>query len=478
MLPAAAVHIGGEFVPDATGDSSEHVHPGDGQVLGTWNLAGPDDVDRAVLAGQAAQRVWTGMPPGRRRDILMDVAAGVRQHQLRIAAVSTLEMGVPIRTSVAGVAGAAEWFAYYAGWVDKIEGIVAPVPGAHDYGVYQPYGVVGAITPWNGPAMGLVVKVAAALAAGNAVVLKPSEHAPLSSGIFAEIATEAGLPAGLFNVIPGGPGTGQALVEHPGVDLISFTGGNVAARSIGAAAAHRQVPTVFELGGKSASLVFADADVPRAAKLAAVLAVAQNSGQGCFLPTRLLVQRSAYDQVLEVLERTASGFTVGRPFGEQTTMGPVAHRQTFERILAIMDRVRKEEEGTLLTGGGAVGGDLGDGFYLQPTVYYDVDPSARLAREEVFGPVLTVTAFDDEEQGVAMANDHEFGLAGYVWTEDLRRAHRVAARLDAGYVSVNSMAGLPPSAPFGGWKASGHGKEGGREGLLQLMRQKNVHIAL
>ena len=478
MLPPAAVYIDGEFVPNATGEPHEHLHPGDGTPLGTWNLAGAADIDRAVVSAQVAQKQWMRLTPAQRRDILTDVASALHARHLELAAVGTLEMGMPIRTSVLGTLGAIEWFSYYAGWADKIEGLVAPVPGTHDYGVYQPYGVVGGIIPWNGPALGLAVKVPAALAAGNAIVLKPSDFAPLSSGMFARIATEAGLPPGLFNVVPGGPDTGQALCRHPGVGLISFTGGNVAARSIGAVAAERQVPTVFELGGKSASLIFDDADVPRAAKLAAVLAVAQNSGQGCFLPTRLLVQRGVYDQVLETLNKTASGFTVGRPFGEQTTMGPVANRQSFERILGIMARIASDHDGSLLTGGEAVGGDLADGYYLRPTVYYDVDPASRLAREEVFGPVLSVIPFDDEEQAVAIANDNDFGLAGYVWTESLRRAHRVAAALDAGYVSVNSLAGLPPAAPFGGWKASGHGKEGGREGLLQLMRLKNVHIAL
>ncbi len=478
LLPPATVYIDGQFVPGASGEAHEHIHPGDGKPLGTWNLAGAEDVDRAVQTARDAQRTWMAMSPGQRRDALFGVATAIRAHHLELAAVATLEMGMPIRTAVAGTLGAVEWFAYYAGWADKIEGLVAPVPGAHDYGVYQPYGVVGGIIPWNGPAMGLCVKVAAALAAGNAIVLKPSDLAPLSGGMFAQIATEAGLPPGLFNVVAGGPSVGQAVCAHPGVGIISFTGGNVAARSIGTVAAQRQVPTVFELGGKSASLIFDDADVPRAAKLAAVLAVAQNSGQGCFLPTRLLVHRPVYEQVLEIISKTAAGFAIGRPFEPGTTMGPVASRPSFDRILGVLDRVAADQEGLLLTGGHAVGGELSGGFYIQPTVYYDVEPASRLAREEVFGPVLTVIPFDDEDQAIAIANDIDFGLAGYVWTENLRRAHRVAARLEAGYVSVNSLAGLPPAAPFGGWKASGHGKEGGREGLLQLMRLKNVHVAV
>lgn len=478
MLPPAAVYVDGGFVPAASGARHQHIHPGDGKPLGEWILAGADDVERAVTTARAAQRVWRSMSPGQRRDVLFRVAESLRNRHLELAAVASLEMGMPIRTAVMSTKGAIEWFSYYAGWADKIEGLVAPVAGTHDYGIYEPYGVIAGIIPWNGPAMGLAVKVAPALAAGNAIVLKPSDFAPLSSALFASIATEAGLPPGLFNVIPGGAAIGQALCENPGVDFISFTGGNLAARAIGTVAANRQVPTVFELGGKSASLIFDDADVGKAAKLAAVLAVAQNSGQGCFLPTRLLVQKPVYEQVLEIVEDTAKGFVVGRPFDARTTMGPVASQQSYERILGILDRIDRDGDGRLLTGGHAVEGDLADGYYLAPTVYYDVNPASDLAQEEVFGPVLSVIPFDDESEGLTIANDIEFGLAGYVWTENLRRAHRVAARLDAGYVSVNSLAGLPPAAPFGGWKASGHGKEGGREGLLQLMRLKNVHIAL
>lgn len=478
MLPPSAVFIDGEYVRQAGGVQHTHIHPGDGKPLGEWALAGVDDVDRAVESARAAQRAWAAVPPAERRDVLNRVADAYRDHHLELAAVASLEMGMPIRTAVAGTLGAVEWFRYYAGWADKIEGLIAPVSGSHDYAVPQPYGVVGAIIPWNGPAMGLCVKAAPALAAGNAVVLKPSDFAPLTGGMFAQLATSAGLPPGLFNVVAGGPEVGAALCAHPGVSIISFTGGNVAAREVGRIAADRHVPTVLELGGKSASLIFTDADVPRAAKLAAVLAVAQNSGQGCFLPTRLLVQRSAYDQALEIIAKTVGGFTLGRPFAPDTVMGPVASQESCSRILGILDRVRADHDGQLLTGGQRAGGELADGYYIEPTVYYDVEPASRLAREEVFGPVLSVLPFDQEDEAVAIANDLDFGLAGYVWTENLRRAHRVAAALEAGYVSVNSMAGLPPAAPFGGWKASGYGTEGGRQGLLQLMRTKNVHVAL
>ncbi|MGV9861732.1 aldehyde dehydrogenase family protein [Rhodococcus koreensis] len=481
-LPPAAVHIDGSYVMNATGERHTHIHPGDGAPLGEWTLAGEADVDRAVLGAQKAQPYWASMDPAERRVVLNRVADALRERAVDLAAVVTLEMGMPIRTAVIGAHRAADWFAYYAGWTDKIDGLVAPVSAAgaaHDYATPVPYGVVGAIIPWNGPLIGLAVKVAPALAAGNAVVLKPSEFAPLSAALLARIATEAGLPAGLLNVVCGGPGVGERLCRDPGVGIISFTGGNNAARAVGHAAADRQVPTVFELGGKSASLLFDDCDVARAARIAAVLGTAQNSGQGCFLPTRLLVQRGIYERTLEILRATAETFVVGRPFDPETVQGPVASQQSFDRILGVIEKARDEGAGRILTGGRPVTGpDLADGYYIEPTVFVDVDPASSLATQEVFGPVLSVIPFDDEDEAVTIANGVDFGLAGYVWTENLRRAHRVAGRLDAGYVSVNSMATLPPGAPFGGWKSSGHGVEGGRQGLLQLMRTKNVHVAL
>ncbi|HZE50489.1 MAG TPA: aldehyde dehydrogenase family protein, partial [Jatrophihabitantaceae bacterium] len=327
LLPGAAVHIGGALVPDASGERHVHVYPGDGKPLGEWRLAGDDDVDRAVHLAASSQAEWAAAAPSQRRDVLNSVAAHVRERSVELAAVVSLEMGMPIRTSVAGVLAAADWFGYYAGWADKIEGLVAPVAAVgavHDYAVPVPYGVVGAIIPYNGPAMALAVKVAPALAAGNAVVLKPSELAPFSSVAFAQVATEAGLPPGLVNVVGGGPTVGARLCEHPGVGVISFTGGNVAGRSVGRAAADRHVPALLELGGKSASLLFEDCDVARVARLAAVLGAAQNSGQGCFLPTRLLVQRSVYDRAVETLEATARRFVLGMPFAPDTLMGPVA----------------------------------------------------------------------------------------------------------------------------------------------------------
>jgi aldehyde dehydrogenase (NAD+) len=433
-----------------------------------------------VRAARAAFPAWRAVAPAARREILSRLGELVAGDADVLAAISALEMGQPLRAGTAGAIHAGEWFRYFAGWADKVEGATVPVnPGAVlDYVLPEPYGVVGAIIPWNGPVIALALKLAPALAAGNTVVLKPSELAPFSSLRFGQLCCDAGLPPGVVNVVPGGAAAGAALSGHPGVDKLSFTGGDATATAVAIAAARNHTPVVLELGGKSASIVFDDADPEVAGRLAAILGVQQNSGQGCFLPTRVLVQRSRYDEVLDRIVATAKGFTLGDPFDPATNMGPVAGEASRQRILAVIERARTGGEGTLLAGGGCPEGALAGGAFVEPTVFGDVDPGSRLAQEEIFGPVLAVAPFDDEDEAVALANGTRYGLAGYVWTKDLGRAHRVAAALEAGYVSVNGMAGLAPGAPFGGWRGSGHGLEGGRWGLDEFLRTKNVHVSL
>jgi aldehyde dehydrogenase (NAD+) len=464
LLPTGTCFLGG--VTEGTGAERPYVHPGDDSALGTFRLAGVEQVEAAVAAARKAHPSWAGWPAAR-RDALFAAAGAIRANADGLAALVTLEMGMPLRASRAGVLQAAEWFAYYAGWADKLGGTVAPVaPGdVLDYTTRSAHGVVGAIIPWNGPVIAAALKLAPALAAGNAVVLKPSELAPFSSVHLAQVLN---LPEGVLSVLGGAGDVGAELVQQ--VDMVSFTGGNLAGTAVATAAAARVLPCVLELGGKSASLVFDDADPVRVGKLAALLGAVQNSGQGCFLPTRLLVQRGVYDAVIEAAAAQLTKVRLGEPFASETSMGPVVDVAAADRILGVVEQVTAR----LVSGGRRGPGPA----YVEPTLFADVDPASPLAHEEVFGPVLAVTPFDTEDEAVEIANGTKYGLAGYVWTADLGRAHRVADRLDAGYVSVNGLAGLPPSAPFGGWKASGRGAEGGIEGLNEFLRTKNVHVGL
>jgi aldehyde dehydrogenase (NAD+) len=477
-LAPASGFIAGSW-RDGGGAAHTHRDPATGDQLKSWSLPGTDEVDDAVASAVVAQSQWASLSPAARRDHLLAVANTVDAQSNTLAALVSLEMGMPLRASQAGVRAAAEWFRHYAGYADKIEGTVPAVGvpgGGLDYTRRSPYGVVAAIIPWNGPVMALALKVAPALAAGNAVVLKPSEAAPFSSLHFGSLVSSAGLPAGLVNVVPGGPDVGARLCADDRIAMISFTGGGVAARAVGEAAAARHVPTVLELGGKSASLVFPDANLDKTAKLGAILGISQNSGQGCFLPTRLLVHESVYDNVLQGVIATASKFRLGSPFDPTTSMGPVVDEKALDRILEVIDAARRRGDGRLVHGGSRASGELTAGNFIEPTIFADVDPDSPLGQDEVFGPVLSVIGFADEAQAVEIANNTRYGLAGYVWTTDLGRAHRVAEALDAGYVSVNSMAALPPAAPFGGWKGSGHGVEGSRAGLEEYLRVKNVHV--
>lgn len=478
LVPPPHLAIGGERVE--VGAGVERRDPATGDVVGTLAMAGPGEVQDAVDAAGRAQAAWAAKPPATRRVALQRLAAAVRAHADELAALQTLEMGQPFAASRAGVLHAAEWYDHFAGWADKIDGRVVPVaPGrVLDYVTPEPIGVVGAIIPWNGPMIAAALKLAPALAAGNGIVLKPSEMAGFSSLLLAELCAEAGLPVGLVSVVPGDAVAGKALIEADGVGLVTFTGGSSTGAQVGAAAGARNLPTILELGGKSASLVFADADLKKAGKLGAILGVVQNSGQGCFLPTRMLVERSVHHEVVERVVATLEATPQGDPFDQDSSMGPLASHERQQAVLDTIDAARTRGDGTVVTGGTALDGPHAAGAYVRPTVFDDTDPVSPIAQEEVFGPVLCITPFDDEEQAVRIANTSRYGLAGYVWTRDLARAHRVADALDAGSVSVNSMSALPPGAPFGGRRDSGHGVEGGRWGLDEFLRLKNVHVAL
>jgi len=340
----------------------------------------------------------------------------------------------------------------------------------------EPYGVVAVIPPWNGSMMGMGQKCGPALAAGNAVVAKPPEVAPFGMLRFAELALEAGLPAGVLNVVVGGATTGAALVAHPEVDKISFTGGCATARLLMASAARHLTPLALELGGKSPNIVFPDADLDAAATMAAVIGTALLAGQGCALPTRLYVHDDVYDEVVAKVLATLGSLRVGDPLDPGTFVGPVVTEAAMHRILDVIDRARADGA-SLLTGGVRLGDDLASGWFVAPTVFGDVDHDSDLARNEVFGPVQAILRFSSEDEVLAQANDSPFGLGAYLHTNDARRIQRFVTELEAGMVIVNGKGAVSPTMPFGGYKQSGFGREGGRAGIEEMVHRKTVLVA-
>jgi aldehyde dehydrogenase (NAD+) len=476
VLPEPALFIGGERVTKTSAGSMDRVNPTTGQVLAQFPVAGEEEVNRAVASARAAFPAWKHMPADQRRLILFRIAETIRQHDAELKQIIALETGTPVSMNLLDMA--VDQFEYYGGWSDKFEGeLISSYPArAFDYVKYEPYGVVGAIITWNGPVINASMKLAPALAAGNCVVLKTPEFGPFAVMRLAELMLEAGLPEGVVNVLSGGPDTGRAIVRHPDVRKVSFTGGPAIAKEIMALASQSLTPLTLELGGKSANIIFDDADLDAASGMAAFMSTIASSGQGCLFPTRLLVQETVYEEVLERIKAVAASPSVGDPLDPATVMGPVISESAITRITSYVEEARGSAR--LISGGERLAGDLGSGCFLTPTVFADVDNSNRLAREEVFGPVLAVMPFATEEEALAKANDTVYGLAAYLHTKDLVRAHRVADELEAGYIGVNAFPSMTASAPFGGTKISGFGREGGRAGIEEFVHHKNVYIPL
>ncbi|MGV0815782.1 aldehyde dehydrogenase family protein [Mycolicibacterium boenickei] len=457
----------------------EHIYPATGKPNGTVTLAGAAEIDHAVQAAAQAQREWIALTVDRRRDLLIDLADVVHEHLDELAKLNVTDYGVPI--SFAGNAILLERFLrHFAGYADKPHGLSTPVNGSFDINLVErePYGVVAVITPWNGALVVAGSCVAPALAAGNAVILKPSELAPFAALRFGELCVEAGLPAGLVTVVPADAEGGDALVRHPGIGKIAFTGGGATARKVLHSAATNLTPVVTELGGKSANLIFADADLDLAATLSAHQGPLMQSGQSCACASRVLVHDAVYDEFLQKFLGVVGAASIGDPMDPATTFGPVINQSAVDRILTAVDAAVSSGAGELLVGGKRIGGELTDGYYIEPTVFGGVDNSSDLAQLETFGPVVSVMRFRDEDEAVRIANDTPYGLNAFVQTTDLNRAHRVARRLESGSVWINQRSDISPQGPYGGYKQSGSGRTGGVEGLHEFQQVKNIRIAV
>ena len=442
------------------------LEPATEAVLAEVARADVDDVDRAVADARAALPSWRALDPGSRARILLAIAENVVAHAEELAVLEARNAGKAIADARGEMQMVADTFRYFAGAPERLLGDTIPVAGGLAFTVREPVGVVGLITPWNFPLAIASWKLGPALAAGNTVVLKPAELTPLTALRFAELALQAGLPEGVLNVVVGpGRTCGQRLVEHPDVNKIAFTGSTEVGRSIAEAAAATIKRVTLELGGKSANVVFADADL-EAAAAAAPGAVFGNAGQDCCARSRILVQEQAMEPFMAALEREVLAIRVGDPLAEDTQMGPLISAGQREAVASFLD------DGERVAFRGQA--PEGPGFWFAPTVLAPVDPGARVAREEVFGPIAAVIPFADEEQAVALANDSIYGLSGSIWTRDGARALRVARALETGVLSINSNNSVRVTTPFGGFKQSGYGRELGPHALDAYSEVKTI----
>jgi betaine-aldehyde dehydrogenase len=477
-VPHHLMHIGGAWVDAAAGGRMEAVDPTSEELIATVPDGDADDVAAAVDAARDAAAGWRDLGWARRAALLRELAARIESEAERLARLDVRDAGLPLAGMRGDVAGAVAEILYYAGIAPETRGSTAPpTPDTLSYTVREPYGVVARIVPFNHPFKFAAGKVAAPLAAGNTVVLKPGEQTSLSTLELARLAADV-LPPGVLNVVTGnGPTAGAALVAHPDVHRVAFTGSVPAGRAVLHAGAEGVKHITLELGGKNPIVVFPDVDVARAARAAvAGMNISRCTGQSCGSTSRLFIHRDIAGRFVDALVTRLSELRVGDPMDERTQVGPLAYRRHYERVRGYIDTARRE--GATVVYGGDRPGGFPRGFFVTPTVLTDLDDGMTVVREEVFGPVMSVLTWHDVDDVVRRANATPFGLTANVWTRDITAAHRTAAALEAGYVYLNGTGGRPTGMPFGGWKSSGLGKENSLEELVSYTREKTVTVTL
>ena len=469
--------IDGKWVPAVSGKTFETVNPSTEQVLSHVAEADKVDVDLAVKAARKAfeDPSWADITPHQRGSYLNRIARLIEEHGKELTYLDALDYGTPVSVLQMFVNASVQLFDYFAGWPTKIFGKTAPTDGSiFNYTLREPLGVCGIIIPWNSPFWSVVYKIAPALAAGNTVVIKPSELTPLSILRFGELLLEAGLPAGVVNILPGyGPTAGAAIVEHPDVNKISFTGSTPTGKGIIKSAADSLKRVSVELGGKSPLIIFEDADVDKAIQ-SAILGFTLNTGQVCVSSSRVFVHESIYEEVSAKLIAIVNQIKIGDGLIPDSQIGPLTSQKQLDKVESYI-ALGKEEGATLAAGGARVGTS---GYFIQPTVFTHVKNGMRLAQEEIFGPVVALIPFKDEDDAVLQGNDTVYGLSASFWTKDVSRAHRVAKKIKAGIIWINTIYEIDPILPFGGYKLSGYGKDNGEDSINEYTQVKTVMLRL